>query len=117
MTTLNDVWGSSANDLYVAGYYGFNNVGCFIHSSGSGAWTQQLTTSPEVLWGGWGSGANDVYAVGGGGTVVHRVSGTNTITGLITVTANPTAKRGGRFAGRRSGSSNARKCPHGTSTR
>jgi len=41
-----------------------------VHWDGS-AWTSVPSGTTDFLTGVWGSGANDVWAVGGGGTIVH----------------------------------------------
>lgn len=44
-----------------------------MHSTDGGAsWTVELTNAPANLGGVWGSSANDVYAVGDSGTILHR---------------------------------------------
>jgi hypothetical protein len=72
--SLNSVWGTSGNDFYVAG--GFQQI---LHYK-NGTWTSErgATNMPETFAKIWGSGPNDVYAVGGGGsggggvpTIVH----------------------------------------------
>jgi hypothetical protein len=70
---LNGVWGSSASDVYAVGY-GKNNANAFLpllyHNNGSG-WSPEALGLPAgwragYLYGVWGSGASDVYAVGTG---------------------------------------------------
>ncbi|MDQ7823259.1 MAG: Ig-like domain-containing protein [Candidatus Eremiobacteraeota bacterium] len=63
---LNDIWGSSASDIFVVG-----QTGTIVHFCGS-AWTPMtgIPTS-EDLFGVWGSSGSDVFAVGNNGTVIH----------------------------------------------
>lgn len=63
-----DIWGSSADDIFVVG-------GDIRHYNGS-AWTTMTNPSDKSLYGVWGSGPNNVYAVGrdyftGEGVIVH----------------------------------------------
>jgi hypothetical protein len=63
---LRGIWGSSATDVYVAGYDGIIR-----HSSGDGLWSPQPTPSNLTLTALWGSGPHDLYAVGFGGAILH----------------------------------------------
>jgi hypothetical protein len=63
---LNAVWASTDGVLFAAG-----GSGVFLRSSGNGAWTSLSTPSALPLDAVWGSSANDVYAVGFAGEIVH----------------------------------------------
>lgn len=68
---LYDVWGSAADDLYVVGSSagtGIFKTGVAFHYDGS-SWAK--TDAPVVLSSVWGTGPEDVWAVGPEGTVVH----------------------------------------------
>jgi hypothetical protein len=44
-----------------------------LHGTGRGArWSQEPSGTDEDLLAVWGSGADDVYAVGYAGTILHR---------------------------------------------
>ena len=43
--------------------------GFVVHSTGNGAWTTQMTMTEFFIFGIWGSGTNDIYGVGEGGTI------------------------------------------------
>jgi photosystem II stability/assembly factor-like uncharacterized protein len=68
--TLNAVWGSGPNDVYVVG-----GIGLILHSSDGTSWTRQTSGSAEYLNGVWGSGPNDAVVVGDNGTVLHTTNG------------------------------------------
>jgi hypothetical protein len=60
----NGVWGSGANDVYIAGSQ-------LLHS-GDGSTFAAVTLPATVDWSAvWGSDAANVYVVGAGGTIVH----------------------------------------------
>jgi predicted outer membrane repeat protein len=70
---LLSMWGSSASDVYTVGW-AYNAVGyrmpLLYHNDGTG-WTEAALSLPAgwlsgQLFGVWGSGANDIYAVGQG---------------------------------------------------
>jgi hypothetical protein len=62
---LQDVWGSSATDVFVVGqFFTEDDFGSVIrHFDGTG-WVEQLSEVDLQLQGVWGSSASDVYAVG-----------------------------------------------------
>ena len=62
---LNDIWGSSASDVFVVG-----QEGAIFHYDGA-TWTAMTSPTTENLRAIWGSAANDVYAVGDTYTIVH----------------------------------------------
>jgi hypothetical protein len=63
-TVLNDVWGSSAADVYAVG-----ENGLILHYDGT-RWTASNQTD-DTLLGIFGGSLSDVYAVGNGGRVLH----------------------------------------------
>jgi hypothetical protein len=63
-TVLDDVWGSSAADVYAVG-----ENGLILHYDGTG-WSATNQTD-DTLLGIFGSSLSDVYAVGNGGRVLH----------------------------------------------
>ena len=67
--TLESVWGSSADDVFVVG-----GGGTIMHYDGN-SWTSMSSGTTEPLYDIWGSGPDNVFAVGGGfdaaGTIVH----------------------------------------------
>jgi len=71
--TLNIIWGSSANDVYIVG-----ETGTILRSTNGGTtWTPQTSGTTETLHAVWGSSANDVYISGALGTILHSTdSGT-----------------------------------------
>jgi len=63
-----DVWGSSADDVFVVGEgYGYEG-GSIAHYDGD-VWTTY--TTEHALYGVWGSSTNDAYAVGESSTILH----------------------------------------------
>jgi photosystem II stability/assembly factor-like uncharacterized protein len=62
---LNDVWGSSADDVFVVGY-----GGTILHYDGAD-WESMVSGTSAALLSLWGTGPNDVYAVGENGTLLH----------------------------------------------
>src|SRR5262249_34519229 len=62
-------WGSSSDDVWVV-TSGFFEAGDIVHSDGSGSWTRVRGDVPP-LNDVWGSGRDDVYAVGAKGTILH----------------------------------------------
>jgi|GEM_PF-4809620 len=73
--TLNDVWGSSASDVYAAGFTvedtgeDFIVAGAIRHYDGT-AWTS-TNQGDRTLIGVWGSSPGDVFATGNDGTILH----------------------------------------------
>jgi uncharacterized repeat protein (TIGR02543 family) len=71
--SLRGIWGSSASDVYVAGYGASgksNELPLLYHNDGNG-WTEVELTVPDgwgstYLQGVWGSSSSDVYLVGDG---------------------------------------------------
>ena len=59
------LWGSSANDVFAAGFFG-----ALLRYTGN-TWTEDASPTSENLWDMWGSSATDVFAVGDAGTIVH----------------------------------------------
>ena len=62
---LNDIWGSSAADVFVVG-----QDGAIFHYDGA-AWTAMTSPTTQNLRAVWGSAANDVFAVGDAATILH----------------------------------------------
>ncbi|MHB8789380.1 MAG: BACON domain-containing protein [Desulfobulbaceae bacterium] len=62
---LRAIWGSSANDVFVAG-----ESGAILHSAGA-SWSAMASDTSQWLNALWGSSENDVFAVGENGTIVH----------------------------------------------
>jgi hypothetical protein len=74
---LNAVWGSSANNIFTAGFTveetragDFIVKGAVLHYDGS-AWTPMALPSTAILNDIWGTSPSDVFAVGDGGTILH----------------------------------------------
>ena len=61
--TLEDVWGSSATDMFAVGFDKTRSTGTILHYDGS-TWTQQLSLPEIELQSVWGAAANNVFAVG-----------------------------------------------------
>lgn len=73
------IWGTSTG----TGTYSVYAVGCQIgsgslcamgmiwHTDGSGTVTTETAGTSQALYGVWGSGANDIYAVGDTGIIIH----------------------------------------------
>lgn len=80
--TVLGMWGASADDLWVVGdnsVYVSHQRGYTAHGVRSGAekpytWTEVDSQSSVTLEGVWGSGANDVWAVGGVGAIRHAAA-------------------------------------------
>ncbi|MCP4713729.1 MAG: hypothetical protein GY868_01325, partial [Deltaproteobacteria bacterium] len=78
---LNGVWGSSESNVYVVGEYGCKiswgscidgTESNIIHTSEwKGDFTAVDTGSTATLYAIWGTAANDIFAVGAAGTVLH----------------------------------------------
>jgi hypothetical protein len=62
---LNDVWGSSENDIFAVG-----SGGAILHYNGS-SWVEMQSGTTEGLLAVWGVSAEDVVAVGGGGVILR----------------------------------------------
>jgi hypothetical protein len=76
--TAYGVWGSSADDVWLVGDNrrpGPGQAGWTLHGTraqdGGLAWSETESQSMAVLEGVWGSSADDVWAVGGAGTIRH----------------------------------------------
>jgi len=67
---LEDVWGTSASDVYVAGWHG-----TILHYNGT-SWSSMTSGTTKGLYGLWGSSGSDIFAVGENGTIIHY-NGTN----------------------------------------
>lgn len=63
--TLNDVWGSSENDIFAVG-----SGGAILHYDGT-SWVEMQSGTGEDLLAVWGVSAEDVVAVGGGGVILR----------------------------------------------
>ena len=61
---LNEIWGSSASDVFAVG-----EDGIIVHFDGS-QWTSTKPTGKGLI-GVWGFSPGDVFAVGEGGTILH----------------------------------------------
>ena len=62
---LNDIWGSSADNVFAVG-----NGGTILHYDGSN-WSGMSSGTSGYLYGVWGSSGDNVFAVGNGGTILH----------------------------------------------
>jgi hypothetical protein len=81
---LRGLWGIGGDDVYAVGFVSVNHDGSpsILHSAGAGTWSMQPDCPPAAsevyrtdavdLIGVWGSPEGDVYAVGSGGTILHR---------------------------------------------
>jgi hypothetical protein len=70
---LNAITGISADDVYAVGTTD-TTKGVIFHSYGDDVWTPEPQTPFAVdLFGVWEAGTGDTYAVGRGGTILHRV--------------------------------------------
>jgi len=65
---LNAITGTSANDIYVVGATG----GLAFHSTGNDVWTTEQLPTTKDLFGIAIAPSGDIYAVGRGGTIVHK---------------------------------------------
>lgn len=94
--TLRGVWGSSATDAWIVGdryksgtpyYY------TLLHTTNGGtSWTNvgSTKTGGQNLNGIWGSSANDIFAVGAGGTILHCNNGTGGAAAWTAMTSGTT---------------------------
>lgn len=79
--TVFGVWGSSATDVYAVGSGTSGRRGFLWHYDGA-AWSEVALPNDVPLANGetpglfkiWGTGANDIWAVGGDGLVLHKTS-------------------------------------------
>jgi hypothetical protein len=62
------VYGRSASDIYAVGATG----GVIFHSSGNDVWTSEDTPTTKDLLGVWVAGTGEAWAVGRGGTILHK---------------------------------------------
>jgi hypothetical protein len=77
-TTISSIWGLGSNEVWVGGGRGSGareELGFVDRWNGMG-WSSSLSPSSSIAPPGgvnglWGSGPNDMWAVGGGGTIVH----------------------------------------------
>ncbi len=68
---LDGVWGTEDDNVYAVGRNGSDETGVILHYDGD-SWTSVgLPEIVEALVGIWGSGPNDIFAVGDGGTAIH----------------------------------------------
>jgi hypothetical protein len=61
--TLEDIWGSSANDMYAVGFDKRSSAGTIIHFDGT-TWSSEADLKEIELQSVWGAAPNDIYAVG-----------------------------------------------------
>jgi len=69
------IWGTSANEVFVAGGYSATATGAILHLRG-GRWVAEPTGN--VMNRVWGSSATDLYAIGDSGETLYRSSGDGT---------------------------------------
>jgi hypothetical protein len=67
----NAVWGSSANDVWIAGCDQTATACGFVKHLENGTFSRVATPAAAALVGLWGSGPNDIFAVGKGGAILH----------------------------------------------
>jgi hypothetical protein len=69
-----DVWGTSGSNVYLVGDFqpgDGNDEGIILHFNGT-SWTEtRYGTGGLHLKAAWGTGANDIFAVGDNGTILH----------------------------------------------
>jgi hypothetical protein len=95
--TINAIWGSSANDVWIAIDDGQQQPwarGTLVHGTSSSpggplAWTSIDSQSAQPFEAIWGSSAADVWAVGLGGTVCRFSAGAATWTSIAVPTTQP----------------------------
>jgi hypothetical protein len=61
-------WGRSGSDVYAVGATG----GAIFHSSGNDVWTRETAPTTKDLLGVWVASTGDAWAVGRGGTILHK---------------------------------------------
>src|SRR5262249_26617898 len=61
---LRSVYGVSNAALTTFNYYAVGDSGTIVFSTGNGSWSAQTSNTSAGLRGVWGSGLNDIYAVG-----------------------------------------------------
>lgn len=66
-TLLYAIWGSGGR------VYAVGAGGVVLRSDGGCAWNSEPTPTTNDLYGVWGSGLGDVYAVGAAGTILHTM--------------------------------------------
>jgi hypothetical protein len=66
---MEDIWGTSATDLYCAGY-----AGRIMHFDGT-SWKDMLSPSSGLLEGIWGTSPTNIYAVSANGDILHYTGG------------------------------------------
>jgi hypothetical protein len=64
-------WGTDFMNAYMVG-----TNGAIRHATDGHSWNTETSGTTNELWGIWGSGPSDVYAVGDKGTILHDKSGT-----------------------------------------
>jgi hypothetical protein len=74
--TLRSVYGVANSSLTTFNYYAVGDSGTVVFSTGNGSWSTQTSNTSAGLSGVWGSGLNDIYAVGydsgaSAGVVMH----------------------------------------------
>lgn len=76
------IWGSGPNDVWMVGSKGTTNMSFSSHTNGLAAtdggmpaWTEVDTATFSVLNAVWGTGPNDVWAVGNSGAIRHYTGG------------------------------------------
>jgi hypothetical protein len=65
---LYGIGGRSATDVYAVGATG----GVIFHSAGDDVWISETTPTTKDLFGVWVASTGDAYAVGRGGTILHK---------------------------------------------
>jgi hypothetical protein len=82
---LTGIWGSSASDIFIVGL-----GGTILHYDGT-AWSDMASGTLENLWSVWGTGAGEVFAVGGTSVPIalryEAPAPTTTTTAAITTTS------------------------------
>jgi len=67
--TYGPIWGNEEGDLYLFAEQTFHDASALLHRSNIGAWT--WIAAPATIAAIWGSAADDVWAVGESGTILH----------------------------------------------
>ncbi len=93
--TVRGIWGSGPEDIWIVGTKSASGSPFAAHSDGvtpdgGGAptWTELDTQSLSGMYAVWGSGPNDVWAVGDYGTIRHGSAGAE----LLTIVESPTTE-------------------------